>query len=369
MSTPDSKKEGDHSRPAAAKRPGSLTIGGVELRPGERRTIDLPVTELSTHTPVTMPVQVVRGRQAGPTLFVCAALHGDEINGVEIIRRLLRLSALKRLRGTLIAVPIVNALGFLSQSRYLPDRRDLNRSFPGSAQGSLAGRLARLFLDEIVSKSTHGIDLHTAAIHRDNFPQIRANLDDPESDRLAQAFGVPLVVNTGFREGSLREAAAGFDVPVIVYEAGEALRFDEASIRAGVMGVVRVMRRLEMLPPSKRKGHRPAPLIIRSSKWVRAPQSGLLRSASALGAAVKEGQVLGAISDPFGENEVEVNASVDGVIIGRSNIPLVHEGDALFHIARHEGTQVIARSLDDLEAEAAYERGLTSELAREAPIV
>ena len=366
------------SKPKAKKAPGAqpkkiprkpLVIGGTEVPPGERRTIDLPVTDLSTHTPITMPIHVVRGRRAGPTLFVCAALHGDEINGVEIIRRLLRLSALKRLQGNLIAVPIVNVLGFLSQSRYLPDRRDLNRSFPGSAQGSLAGRLARLFLDEIVAKSTHGIDLHTAAIHRDNFPQVRANLDDPESERLAQAFGVPFVINTGFREGSLREAAAALSVPVIVYEAGEALRFDENCIRAGVKGVVRVMRQLEMLAPSSRKTRRVKPLVIRSSKWVRAPHSGLLRSATALGSAVSEGQLLGVISDPFGENEVAVRASASGVVIGRSNIPLVHEGDALFHIARHEGTQVVARSLDDFEPEAAYERGLTSELAGEAPIV
>lgn len=355
--------------PARKARQQPMVIGGVEILPGQRRTIDLPVTDLSTHTPITMPIHVVRGRRAGPCLFVCAALHGDEINGVEVIRRLLRLTALKRLQGTLIAVPIVNVLGFLSQSRYLPDRRDLNRSFPGSMQGSLAGRLARIFLDEIVSNASHGIDLHTAAIHRDNFPQIRANLDDPESERLAQAFGVPFVINTGFREGSLREAASEFSVPVIVYEAGEALRFDEGCIRAGVKGVVRIMRALEMLAPSRRKTQRTSPLVIRSSKWVRAPHSGLLRSAAALGSAVKEGQILGVVSDPFGENEVEVRASVGGVIIGRSNIPLVHEGDALFHIARHEGTQVIAKSLDDFEPEAAYESGLTSELAGEAPIV
>lgn len=355
--------------PKRKARQKPMVIGDVEIQPGQRRTIDLPVTDLSTHTPITMPIHVVRGRRPGPNLFVCAALHGDEINGVEIIRRLLRLTALKRLQGTLIAVPIVNVLGFLSQSRYLPDRRDLNRSFPGSAQGSLAGRLARLFLDEIVANSTHGIDLHTAAIHRDNFPQIRANLEDPDCERLARAFGVPFVINTGFREGSLREAASGFSVPVIVYEAGEALRFDEACIRAGVKGVVRVMRALEMVPPSSRRGRRAPPLVIRSSKWMRAPQSGLLRSAAALGSAVKDGQLLGVVSDPFGENEIDVRATIGGVIIGRSNIPLVHEGDALFHIARHEGTQVIARSLDDFEPEAAYESGLTSELAGEAPIV
>ena len=184
-----------------------------------------------------MPVQVVHGRAEGPRLFVCDALHGDEINGVEIIRRLMQLSELKRLRGTLIAVPIVNVLGFVGHSRYLPDGRDLNRSFPGNVRGSLAARLARLFVDQVVSKSTQGIDLHTGASHRENFPQIRGNLEDAETKRLALAFGVPVVINTGFREGSLRETAAKLSVPVIVFEAGEALRFDESCIRAGINGV------------------------------------------------------------------------------------------------------------------------------------
>ena len=345
----------------------SVTVGGVEVSPGSQAAIDLPVTDLSTHTPITMPVHVVHGRRDGPTLFVCAALHGDEINGVEIIRRLLRLSALKRMRGTLIAVPIVNVMGFVAQSRYLPDRRDLNRSFPGSAGGSLAARMARLFMNEVLLRSTHGIDLHTGAVHRTNFPQIRGNLDDPETERLARVFGVPVVINTDFREGSLRETAARNGVPVIVYEAGEALRFDEACIRAGVEGVVRVMRTLEMLPASKRR--QPPPLVIRSSSWARAPRSGLLRTSVSLGAAIEKGEVLGVIADPFGENEVEVLATTDGVVIGRTNLPLAHEGDALFHIARHEGTKVAARSLDAYEPGADYDVGLTSELAEDPPIV
>lgn len=344
-------------------------VGGVAVSAGTRAAIDLPITDLSTHTPVSMPVVVVHGRKDGPRLFVCAALHGDEINGVEIIRRLLQLSALRRLHGTLVAVPVVNVLGFLSQSRYLPDRRDLNRSFPGSARGSLASRLARLFLDEIVDRSTHGIDLHTGASHRDNFPQIRGNLDDPDSDRMARAFGVPVVINTGFREGSLRESAAERGVPVIVYEAGEALRFHEPSVRAGVKGVVRVMRALAMLPAKKNPRVVREPLIIRSSKWVRAPRSGLLRSVAPLGSQVRKDDVLGVIADPFGQNEVEVVATTDGIIIGKTNLPLVHEGDGLFHVARHEGKQVVARSLDEFDPEAAYESGLTSELAAEPPIV
>ena len=309
---------------------------------------------------------------AGPRAPACSSvppLHGDEINGVEIIRRLLQLSALKRIRGTLIAVPIVNVPGFLSQSRYLPDRRDLNRSFPGCVHGSLASRLARLFLDEIVDQSTHGIDLHTGAVHRDNFPQIRGNLAEPEIQRMAGAFGVPVVVNTGFREGSLREAAAKRGVPVIVYEAGEALRFYEPSIRAGVKGVVRVMRALGMLPASRHPRSMRDPLIIRSSKWVRAPRSGLLRSMSPLGVQVREGDVLGVIADPFGKNEVEAISTADGVVIGKTNLPLVHEGDGLFHIARHEGDQVAARTLDAFDPEAEYESGATSELAEQRPIV
>lgn len=359
--------EAEAKRPRRKKRP-PIVIGGVEVASGERRIIDLPLADLSTHTAMTMPVQVVHGRRDGPKLFVCAALHGDEINGVEVIRRLLNLSSLKRLRGTLIAVPIVNVMGFVTQSRYLPDRRDLNRCFPGSKRGSLAGRLARLFLDEVVSNATHGIDLHTGAIHRDNFPQIRGNLDDPETERLARAFGVPALINTGFREGSLREAASRQKVPVIVYEAGEALRFDESCVRAGLNGVTNVMRNLGMLSTSKKPPQTPQ-LVIGSSTWVRAPQSGLLRTTAALGQQLRKGDSLGFVSDPFGENELEIVAPADGLVIGRTNLPVVHEGDALFHVARHEGKQVVARSLDAFEPEAEYEEGLTSELADQPQIV
>ena len=360
-------KKGD--RGATAKAPVEpITIGGVAVRPGERCTIDLRITDLSTHTPMAMPIQVIRGRRSGPTLFVSAAVHGDEINGVEIIRRLLKLSALKRLRGTLIAVPIVNVFGFVSLSRYLPDRRDLNRSFPGSPRGSLASRLADLFLNEVAKRCSHGIDLHTGAVHRSNYPQIRANLDDPEATRMAASFGVPVAINASLREGSLREAAAAQGVPVIVYEAGEALRFDEFSIRAGVKGVTGVMRTLGMLPPSKRKTPTLEPLLARSSSWVRAPASGILRASSALGLQVKEGASLGAIADPFGENEFDIQSPADGIVIGRTNLPVVHEGDALFHIVRVGGTQVAAETLDAFLPEEEYAEGLTAELADEPPL-
>ena len=346
----------------------TVTIAGTDIRPGTSRTIDIPITDLSTHTPINMPVRVIHGRKDGPVLFVCGAIHGDEINGVEIIRRLMRLSGLKGLRGTLIAVPIVNVFGFLSNSRYLPDRRDLNRSFPGRPSGSLAARLAELFMREIVSKSTHGIDLHTAAVHRDNYPQIRGNLDDPEVEHMARAFGVPVLINAGYRDGSLRTAAAAHDVPVIVYEAGEALRFDEVAVRSGVNGVVRTMRALGMLRSTKARKKKPESAIMRSSLWLRAPRSGVLRAVLPLGSPVKSGVLLGLITDPFGRNEVELKANTDGVLIGRTNLPLVHEGDALFHIGRLEGTKVEALALDPLELSAGYEVGITSEIADEPSI-
>lgn len=310
-------------------------IAGETVLPGNRRTIDLPSPGLYTHTQMRMPIQVVHGKRPGPVVFVSAAVHGDEINGVEIIRRLLRTPALNKLRGTLLAVPIVNVFGFEQRSRYLPDRRDLNRSFPGSPTGSLAARVADLFLAEIVRHCTHGLDLHTGALHRTNLPQIRANLDDPETARLARAFGVPVLLNSTLRDGSLRECAAELGIPMLLYEAGEGLRFDEIAIRAGVQGVVNILRALAMLPPSRRRpGKITEPFVARSSNWTRAPESGLLRTLVPLGARVQRREILGYISDPYSGTQHPVTAHADGIIIGRVQIPVVHEGEALFHIAR-----------------------------------
>lgn len=309
---------------------------------------------LYSHAPMSLPLQVLCGNRAGPRLFVSAAIHGDEINGVEIIRRLLQLPLLARLRGTLIAVPIVNVYGFVNRSRYLPDRRDLNRSFPGSELGSMAARLAHRFLTTIVDNSDYGIDLHTAAIHRDNLPQVRANLDDPETARIARAFHVPVLLNANSRDGSLRQIAAERGIPMLLYEAGEALRFDEHCIRAGLKGVVSVLRELAMLPrSSSRPGRRPEPVVARASGWVRAGSSGILRVTAALGARVRRDQVIGVIADPFGTQELAVTANASGIIIGRHNLPLVNEGEALFHIARFESTKqaesvVEAFRVDDL---------------------
>lgn len=347
-------------------KPGGFTLAGSVIAPGTRKTLELPVASLYSHAPMTLPVQVVCGKYDGPRLFVSAALHGDEINGVEVIRRLLRLPLLKKLRGTLLAIPIVNVYGFVNRSRYLPDRRDLNRSFPGSVRGSMAARLANLFLKEIVDRCDYGIDLHTGAIHRENLPQIRANLDDMETARIANAFHVPLLLNSDLRDGSLREIAAKRGIPMLLYEAGEALRFDERAIRAGVKGIVAVMRELKMLPASSRKANRPEPLVVRSTYWARAERSGIFRATAALGTRVRRGEIIGVIADPFGEQEDDVHATNNGIIIGRNNLPLVNEGEALFNIARFESTREAADAVDAFQAD---DLPLGPALDEEPPIV
>jgi predicted deacylase len=329
----------------AKDRREAFELGGVSVAAGKRETIDLPISVLFDHTPMTLTARVVHGREPGPVLLVCAAVHGDEINGVEVIRRLLRMTSLSKLRGTLIAVPVVNTFGFINQSRYLPDRRDLNRSFPGSSKGSLTGQLAHLFSTEIVAKCTHGVDLHTGAIHRSNFPQIRGVMTDPNVREMARAFGVPLLLNAKIRPGSLRGAATDHGIPMLVYEAGEALRYDSMSIRAGYRGVVNVMRYLDMLPPPRREERKAdrlakeanvppkAQVIAQSSTWVRAPAGGLLRDPIRLGAMVQPGTRLGTVSDPLGNKEVKIISKIAGMLIGKSNLPVVNQGDGLFNIA------------------------------------
>ena len=318
------------SRRAEPNRP--VTIGGEEIGPGERRDVRLPVAKLYTATSLEMPVKVLCGRRSGPVLFLSAAVHGDELNGVEIIRRLFRRKALKTMRGTLLAVPIVNVHGFIDQSRYLPDRRDLNRSFPGSPTGSIAARLADTFLRNVVLKSDFGIDLHTGAIDRANLPQIRGDMDDPHIARLARAFGAPVAVNATLRDGSLRACAAQNGIPVMVYEAGEALRFDEVSIRAGVRGILRVMRHLGMLAGRGRSAGAQT-VMATATRWVRASSSGVVTMAVPLGSRVEKNDRLAVICDPLGGAEVAVSAPFDGIVIGCARKPLAHEGDALFNLA------------------------------------
>ena len=310
-----------------------IEIGGTIVKPGTIRTVTVPLSMLPNHAAFDLDMRVIHGMRPGKRLFICSTIHGDELNGIEIIRRVLAASLTKHIHGTLIAIPIVNLFGTLLHSRYLPDRRDLNRSFPGSQQGSSAAQLANVFLTEIVAKCTHGIDLHTGSNNRLNLPQVRCEFDNPETLMLALSFGAPVILKSKMREGSLREASEKLGIPTLTFEGGEALRFNEFAIRAGVAGILRVMSALEMIPAGKCAAAKGTPVISPSSRWLRSPITGVLRSACWLGDKVLKGDVIAKISDPLGVHTTDVVASFDGIVIGRTQSPLVYKGDALFNIA------------------------------------
>lgn len=311
----------------------AIEIGGIRVEPGRRRKVELATGRLPTGTTLTLPVLALHGRRDGPRVWISSTVHGDELNGVEILRRVLRELDARTLRGTVLAVPVVNVHGFVHQSRYLPDRRDLNRSFPGSPRGSLAARVAHLFMTEVVGHATHGIDLHTGSLHRDNLPQIRADLDDDETRRAAVAFGAPVTVHDRGRDGSLREAAARQGIPTLLYEGGGTLRFNRDAIEVGAAGVLRVLTALG-LGDFERPAPPGATTFSRSTGWVRARVGGMLDLAVDLGDRVEERDVLAHVRDVFGTRLSTVRANRPGVLIGVNRNPLVARGDAVAHIAK-----------------------------------
>ncbi len=331
----------------------TFEIGGQQIASGSRMHVDMDFVRLPAQARLSLPTDIVVGARLtddSPRLWLSGAIHGDELNGMEIIHRSLELIDPLKVTGVVIGVPIVNIFGFAIQSRYLPDRRDLNRSFPGSARGSLAGRLAHFFLTEIVSKSTHGIDLHTGSNNRVNLPQVRADLDDPETLRLATAFAAPVLLHGDSPPGSLRRTVAALGKPIMVYETGEPLRFDEAGIALGVRGVLNVMvvlGMLETLPDGAPDVEVPTPrnqpalaanLEVRRRTWVRAPLSGIFRIKASLGETVVKGAILGELHEPLGGAFTPVRAPRAGVVIGLTNNPLAYQGDALVHLGHPEGT-------------------------------
>lgn len=310
-----------------------LWINGEDIQAGTSTSLNIFVAKQYDHTDLHIPVKVIRGKEEGPTIFISAAIHGDEIIGVEIIKRLLAHRSLKSLKGTLIAIPIVNVFGFNNRCRYLPDGRDLNRSFPGSENGSLASRMAHIFFNEIVRKCNFGIDLHSGANHRTNHPHIRTNIEDPRTLELAKHFMSPLILHSNIRDGSLRQAAADSGIPLLLYEGGESLRFDELSVKIGLRGILIVMEKTGMIRLKLARRTMKETFVAKSSSWVRASSSGTMTVKKHLGDYVRSKEVLGVISDPFGEKPVKMKSPFDGVIIGKSNLPLVNQGDAVFHIA------------------------------------
>ena len=339
----------------------SFVLGSVEILRGTKKRIEISLPGFYG-TPTSLTVHVIRGKRAGPIVFISAAIHGDELNGIEIISILKQIHLLDKLKGTLILVPVVNIYGTMNLTRYLPDRRDLNRNFPGSSKGSLASRVAKTFLDEIVSKCDLGIDLHTASIHKDNLPQVRTNIENEYTLRLALAFEAPVVLHSTLRDGSLRAVAQDKGVPILLYEAGEALRFDEKSIKIGVKGIINVLRANEMLPKVTRKSHRVKKTSIsKSSTWIRAQESGMIQTIKNLGDAVQKGEVIARIHEMYENQGFDVLAPFAGIIIGKTQIPLIHEGDAIFHIAAFDDLKIVEERMEPFHHESLMETPLQDE--------
>lgn len=305
-------------------------IANTVVDEGERRELELRPAQLPSGGWLSMPLIVLHGSNPGPTMWVSAAIHGDEVGGVEIIHQVLGRLDPAQMSGTLLACPVVNVPGFAAGDRYFPDRRDLNRSFPGSPRGSLASRFAHALMTEVVSRCEVGVDLHTGSDHRSNYPQIRADLDDDLTLELARAFGAPLALHARVRDGSLREAAVRRGACTLLYEGGQAWRFEDHPIQVGVEGVLGVMGHLGIIDAPSSTSE---PLLLRRSRWLRAPRSGVARILTELGETVSARQPIAVVSDAYGSTERVIRATQPSIVVARLEQPVVHRGDALVHLA------------------------------------
>ena len=310
--------------------PQVITINGQHIGLGKQVLTRLNISRLPSGTVIDIPVHVFRGQEDGPVVLLMAGMHGDEVNGIEIVRRMLRRKLLHPQRGTVIAIPVLNIYGFLNFSREVPDGKDVNRSFPGNERGSLASRVAHKFMHEILPWIDYGIDFHTGGASRSNYPQVRCLLANQEAEKLSYAFGAPYIINASYRSKSLRKEAAKHKKWIIVYESGESLRFDEDGIQQGINGTLRVLAELHMqkstVMPAK------PPVVCVKTSWVRAKMAGLFHSLITLGDYIQKGQVIGSIADPFGQMSVRVKAPSAGYVIGLNRMPVVNQGDALLNV-------------------------------------
>jgi predicted deacylase len=323
-------------------------IAGEAIAPGTSRDVAFPITTMATGTSSSLAVRVLHGATPGPAVFVSAAIHGDEIIGTAVIQRLAHMLRPDALAGTVLLVPVANIFGFLNRTRYLPDRRDLNRSFPGSAGGSLAGQIANIFYREVVGRCQLGIDIHSAAIHRYNLPQIRIAAGNKRLVELAMAFGAPIIIESPLREGSLRDLAQSNGVDMLLLEAGEALRFDRLSIETGVAGVCRVLGHLGMIEADDGLTTVGIPARTNRSVWVRSPRGGVMQAVREAGEPVRKGDLLASVSGLFGEDAEDMVSPLDGIVIGHATLPVVHQGDALFHIAALDHPERIGAQIDSI---------------------
>lgn len=315
--------------------PKSIRINGTEIKAGGSASLNLNLYQLPTKTVIEIPVYVFRSVKPGPVLLLLAGMHGDEINGIEIVRRLITRDDVKNpLCGSIIAIPVINIISFVSGSRELPDGRDLNRCFPGNKNGSLGSRIANDLMNEIISQIDFGVDFHTGGAKINNYPQIRCVFDNPTNLDLAKKFAPPIIINSPFRDSTLRKEAAKKGKPILVFEGGESSRFDYLSINEGVNGCLRLMKYLKMIRVDLPRN--PA-VLLEKSTWVRAKSSGLFHSYKVNGSRIKKGEAIGMICDPYGEHQEKLVAPIDGYIVGINNQPVVNQGDALMHIGARDG--------------------------------
>lgn len=310
--------------------PELITIGKEAVAPGEKKVINYDIARLPSGMMINMPVFVFRSKMDGPVLLLSGGLHGDEVNGIEIIRRMIAEQQFDQLiAGTVIAVPVLNVFGFLNYSREVPDGKDVNRSFPGDANGSLASRVAWHITKNILPLIDYGVDFHTGGAQRTNYPQMRYSMVDKNAELIAKAFAAPFTLNSSLIPKSIRHQGSKMGKPIIVFEGGESMRFDEHSVGEAIDGTRRLLCYLGMIdePYQERKG-----ILLLESSWLRANRAGLFKPFVDCGEAIQKNQPVGVINDPFGQYEIKVISKYEGHVIGMNNNPVVHQGDALFHI-------------------------------------
>ncbi len=310
-----------------------IVIGGEKVVPGESRLLQITIDRLPTGTLIDIPVYVVNSKRRGPVVLVQAGLHGDEINGIETVRRMLAEKKFGVNAGAIIAVPILNIFGFIHFSRDVPDGKDVNRSFPGTKTGSMASRIAYYYLSEIMHQIDYAIDLHTGGGQRHNFPQIRYTAEDERSVALAKVFNAPIAFPSKLIKGSFRNAAYKMNIPTIVFEAGESMRFDESAISQGMHGILKILKHLKMIAEVEPKYARHNETVyLERRRWLRAPTAGMFIPKSTNGSAIDKGQLLGVITDTFGKKTKKINAPFDGYICCVNHQAVVNQGEALFHV-------------------------------------
>jgi len=319
----------------------TITIFKETIEPGESKTINMEIAELHTMTKLKIPIVVKRSKIEGPTVLLTAGMHGDEVNGTEIVRQIIIQGINKPQIGTIICIPIINILGFLNQTREFPDGRDLNRVFPGSKTGSLASRFAYYLLEEVIPNVDYAIDFHSGGASRFNAPQIRVVPDNAELKALANVFNAPFTVYTNQISGSFRNSCTKLGIKMLLFEGGKSINFNNDVTHQGVEGTKRLLEHLGMLNPKKKTIKQEKDSIhIDKSSWIRAKTSGMLHGLIPIGSYVEKGSVLATISDPFGKIEKKVKSPHSGYIINVNDAPMVYQGDAIYHISNHiEGEQ------------------------------